>query len=100
MCLAALAGDVAEPVAAEHGAGVHDDALPERGPGVQRHAGIQLRVVADRDAVAQDAAGADAHVVPELHAGADDRVGADLDRLLPGCAAAHDGRGMHAGLPD
>ena len=98
--LAACAGDVAESIAAEHDARVHDDAFPERGPGVQRHARIELRVVTDRDAVTQNAAGADAHVAAELNAGTDDHVRTDLDRLLPGRAAAHDGRGVHTGLPD
>ena len=98
--LAIFAWDVAESVAAEYDARVHDDAFPERGPGVQRHARKELRVVTDRDAVTQNAAGGDAHVAAELHAGTDDHVRTDLHRLLPGRAAAHDGRGMHTGLPD
>src|SRR5216117_2455290 len=95
-----LARDVPEPVAAEHRARVHDHPLPERGARIQRDAGIQLRVVADRDAVAEHAARADAHVAPELHLAAETGVGADGHRLLPGRPPADVGRGVDAGFPD
>src|SRR5260370_35971439 len=87
--LASLAGDIAEPVTAEHGAGMHDHALPECGPRVERDARIELRVVTDGHTVAEHAPRADAYVLAELHVVADACVRADRDRLLPRRAAAH-----------
>src|SRR6266487_1788078 len=63
---AAGAGDVAEAVAPEHRAGVHDHALAERRAGVQRDTRIELRVVPNRDAVPQHAPRADADVAAQL----------------------------------
>src|SRR6266542_2007505 len=97
---AACAGDVAEAVAAEHRAGVHDHALAERRAGVQRDARVELRVVPDRDAVPQHAPGADADVAAQLHVAAETDVRADRDRLLPRGALADDGGRMDARFPD
>ena len=99
MRLAALAGDVPEPITADHRTRMYDDALPERRARVQTDAGIELRVVADRHAVAEDAPGANADVATQLHAGAQHRMRADLDRLLPRRAATHDRARMHARFP-
>ena len=92
-------GDISESVAAEHCARVHDHALAQRGPCVQRHAREELGLVAHRHALAQHAPRPDAHVAPQLHAASEDRVRADFDRLLPCRAPANDGRRMNARLP-
>src|SRR5439155_24504756 len=87
---AGLAGDVAEPIAAQHRAGVHDDAFPERGARVQRDAREQLRVVADGHAIAEHASLTDADVAAQLHLAAKTGMRADRDRFLPRGAAPHD----------
>ena len=98
--LATLSGDVSEPVTPQHRPGMHDHALAQRGAGVERHARIQLRVVADGHAVTQHTSGADADIFAELHAGAETCVRADRDGLLPCRAAAEGRRRVNAGLPD
>src|SRR2546427_5558517 len=98
--LAVLAGDIAEAVAPQHRAPVHDHAFAERRPGIERDARIQLRVVADRHAVAQHAARADATVAAELHFPPEDGMRPDRDRFLPGRPVADDRCRMDAGFPD
>src|SRR5206468_6658262 len=98
--LAALPGDVAEPIAPQHRAGVDDHALAQGRARVERDARVELRVLADRHAVAEHAARADADVAPELHLAAETGVRTDGDRPLPGRSPPDDGRRMDAGFPD
>ncbi|PYO90917.1 MAG: hypothetical protein DMD66_01235 [Gemmatimonadetes bacterium] len=98
--LAALAGEVAESIAPQDRARVHDHAFAERRPGIERDAGIQLRVVADRHAVAQHAACADANVAAELHFPPEDGMRPDRDRFLPRRPVADDRCRMDARFPD
>src|SRR6185436_7976961 len=76
--LAPFARDVAEPVAPQHRARVHDDALAERRARIAGDARVEQRVVAQRHAVAQHAPGADADALAQLHSRAHDGVRADF----------------------